>query len=568
MVAILPSTQGSSFRLRAKRLKIYASKLYAKRLTKKIHLLMLLIAFLYVPLLPLSVEAIEQQHPLVYMKRDITLNSYGYLLLQDTITFINNSTSTLHLPISTFIYPTAAIDLQVQQPLSEDLVKVERLVNLTSLKLSTDFTILPSSNFTVTIKAMLGELIEPTSEHKYWLMVPLPSSPDTPLAEAVVTISFPQDVSLVSAPEEFKESGEGSNVWSAELKNIQPSTEPRTANLLLNGTDYSLTVLKVEREKRVVKIISPTEVIVFDTLTLVNKGNGTLSHLKIVEGLSSVTLFRGDIPLRDQKVIPIIGGSLDLYSLIKDNLKAGEKITFTISYPLTKSAASDNTILLRISQKPLIDALVKEYHLSIDVPKGCKVEGSTLLDLSYSSPISEKEISVAVRFGAAWASAYAFPAATVIFLASLIALSIYVLSRKEAKERPLPELIKLYENALSSQEAIAYELTSERPDRLQLQKIDLFAQQIKEIRAKTSVRASQIRSKLTLDKRGEQLLTEFTSLDKAYERTLSDLLATYRSYLSGKLKREAFQKAVSDKSSSLRKLASSIREILDELSSL
>ena len=550
----------------AKRLKIYASKLYAKKLAKKIHLLILL-TFLFASTLPLSVEATDQ-HLLVYVKRDVTLHSYGYLLLDDTITFINNSTSPLHLPTLTLTYPTAAIDLQAQHPFSEEWVRIERLSDLSSLKLAADVTIPASSNFTFTVRVVVGELLKPLGENRYELMVPMPSSPDTPVAEAVVTISLPTDVKPVSIPEEFKSSGDGGNVWSAKLKNIQPTTEPRTTNFLLNGTDYSLTVLKVEKEERVIKIVSPTEVIVFDTITLANKGSGTLSYLKISDkGLSSVTLLRGDIPLRDQKVIPIIGGSLDFYSLIKDNLKAGERITFTISYPLPERAtASDNTLILRIPQKPLIDALVKEYHLTIDAPKGCKVEGPTLLHLSYISPISDKQISLVVRFGAAWASAYAFPVATLIFLVSFIALSAYVASRKEAKEHPLLELIKLYEDALSSQEAIVDELSSERLDRLQIQKIGQFAQQIKEIRAKTSLRASQIRSKLTLDPKSEQMLTEFASLDRAYERTLTDLLAAYRGYLSGKLKREAFQKVASDKSSSLRKLASSIRELLDEMS--
>ena len=534
-------------------------------MAKKIPLLILL-TFLFALTLPLSVEATDQ-HLLVYVKRDVTVNSYGYLLLNDTLIFINNSTSPLHLPTLTLTYPTAAIDLQAQHPLGEEWVRIERLSNLSSLKLVTDVTIPASSNFTFTVRAVAGELLKPLGENRYELMVPMPSSPDTPVAEAIVTISFPTDVKPASTPEEFKRSSEGGNVWSAELKNIQPTTEPRTTNFLLNGTDYSLTVLKVDKEERVIKIVSPTEVIVLDTLTLVNKGSGTLSYLKISDkGLSSVTLLRGEIPLRDQKVIRIIGGSLDLYSLIKDNLKAGERITFTISYPLSEKAAFDNTIILRIPQKPLVDALVKEYHLIIDAPKGCKVEGPSLLHVSYTSPLSDRQISVAVRFGAAWASAYAFPAATLIFLVSFIALSAYVASRRKAKEQPLLELIKLYENALSSQEAIADELSSERLDRLQIQKIDQFAHQIKEIQAKTSLRASQIRSKLTLDPKSEQMLTEFTSLDRAYERTLTELLAAYRGYLSGKLKREAFHKVASDKSSSLRKLASSIRELLDEMS--
>jgi hypothetical protein len=299
----------------------------------------------------------------------------------------------------------------------------------------------------------------------------------------------------------------------------------------------------------------------------VNEGGGTLSYLKILDkGLSSATLLRGDIPLRDQKTIYIIGGSLDFYSLIKDNLKAGERITFTLSYPLPDRAAADNTIILRIPQKPLVDALVKEYRLTIDVPRGCRVESPSTLHLSYISPISEKQIDVSVRFGVAWASAYAFPVATPIFLASFIALSAYVTYRREAKEQPLLELIKLYEDALSSQEAIAEELLGERLDRLHIQRIEQLTQRIKDIRTKASQRASQIRSKLTLDQKSEKMLAELTSLDKAYERTLTDLLAAYRGYLSGKLKREAFQKAASEKTSSLRKLASSIRDLLDEIS--
>lgn len=532
-------------------------------MSKKMYLLMV-VAFLYVSTLFLSVEAVEQP-PLVYVKRDIKLSSYGYLLLNDTIIFINNSTSPLRLPTLTLTYPTTAIDLQAQQPFSEDYVKIERFGNVTSLKLSADITIPALSNVTFTFRAVLGGLLKPVGGSRYELMVPMPSSPDNQLAEAVVTISLPADVNLASAPEGFK--GEGGSRWFTTLKGIQPAAEPSITKLLVNGTEYSLTVLTVEREERVVKVVSPTEVIVFDTLTLVNEGGGTLSYLKILDkGLSSATLLRGDIPLRDQKTIYIIGGSLDFYSLIKDNLKAGERITFTLSYPLPERAAADNTIILRIPQKPLVDALVKEYRLTIDVPRGCRVEGPSTLHLSYISPISEKQIDVSVRFGVAWASAYAFPVATLIFLASFIALSAYVTYRREAKEQPLLKLIKLYEDALSSQEAIAEELLSERLDRLQIQRIEQFTQRIKDIRTKTSQRASQIRSKLTLDQKSEKMLAELTSLDKAYERTLTDLLAAYRGYLSGKLKREAFQKAASEKTSSLRKLASSIRDLLDEIS--
>lgn len=539
---------------------------YVKRLVKKIYLLMLLV-LLYASALPLSIEAADQQNILVNLRRNITLSSYGYLLLNDTLTFINNSPSSLHLPTLTLTYPTTAIDYRAQHPLREDWIRVGRVGNVTSLKIVADLTVPESSNLTVTIRVMLGELVKPLGGNRYEMMLPLPSSPDTSIAEAAVTLSFPNDVKPVSAPAEFKQSRD-SELWSVVLKSVEPTAESRTTRLLINGTDYSLTVVRVDKHERVIKIVSPTEVIVFDSITVVNEGSGTLSYLKISDKrLSSVTLVRGELPLRDQKAIPIIGGSLNLYSLIKDNLKAEGRISFTVSYPLPeKPAASDNIVLLKIPQKPLLDdALVKEYRLTIDTPKGCSIEGPTLLTLSYSSPLRGEEISVPLRFGAAWASAYAFPAATFIFLASFIALSAYTASKREAKEQPLQELIKLYGNALRSQEAIAYELATERLERLQIQKIDLLAQQIKEIRGRTSLRASQIRSKLTPDPRVEQMLTELTSLDKAYERALSELLSAYRSYLSGRLKREAFKKAASDKSSSLRRLAASIRELLDEL---
>jgi len=216
----------------------------------------------------------------------------------------------------------------------------------------------------------------------------------------------------------------------------------------------------------------------------------------------------------------------------------------------------------------LIDALVKEYRLTIEAPKGCSIEGPTHINLRYTSSLNGEEVSASVRFGAAWGSAYAFSAATLIFLASFIALSMYAASTRGVEEQPLQELIKLYENEVRSLETIAYNLTSERPERLQVQKIDLFTQQLKDLKARTSAKASQIRSKLSFDPKVEQMLTELTSFDKVYERTLLELLSAYRSYLSGKLKRETLQKIASDKGSSLKKAASSIRELLDNLSQM
>jgi hypothetical protein len=553
----------------SKWLKIYAPKLYAKRLNKKRYLLALLV-LLSASSLPSGIEA-SDQGLVVNVLRDVRLNSYGYLLLNDTLTLINNSTSPLSLPTVTLLYPTSAANFQVQQPLRKDWVRIERLSNVTALKLSADLTIPPSSNLTITISATLGELLKPLSKDRYEILIPMPSSLETFLAGAVVTISFPTYVNPMSAPEEFKQkTSEGGERLFAELKNIQPTEKPHATKLLLNATEHSLTLLNVERQERVVKIVSPNEVIVFDSVVLANEGSGVLYTLKISnEGLSSVTLVRGDLPLREQKKISIIASSLDFYNLIKDNLKAGDRLSFTVSYSLQeKPIASDNTLHLRIPQKPLIDALVKEYHLTIEAPKGCSVEGPTHVDLSYNSPLNNEEVSVSVRFGAAWGSAYAFSAATLIFIASFIALSTYVSSKREGKEQPLQELIKIYENELRSQEAIAYELASERPEHLQIQKIDLFAQQLKDLRARTSLKASQIRSKISLDPKGEQMLTELTSLDKAYERTLLDLLSAYRNYILGKLKRESFQKVVSDKSVSLKKVASSVRELLDDLSQM
>jgi hypothetical protein len=144
-------------------------------LAKKIYLLMLL-AFLYASTLSLSVEATDQP-PIVYVKRNITLNSYGYLLLNDTLTLVNNSTSPLQLPGLTLTYPTTAIDVQVQHPLGEDWVRVERLGNVTSLKLIPGLRVPAASNLTVTLRAVLGDLLKPLGENRYEMMVyPLTSS--------------------------------------------------------------------------------------------------------------------------------------------------------------------------------------------------------------------------------------------------------------------------------------------------------------------------------------------------------------------------------------------------------
>ncbi|MEM3510433.1 MAG: hypothetical protein QXE57_03965, partial [Nitrososphaerales archaeon] len=61
-------------------------------MVRKICLLLLPLLFC-ISILHLEVDALALEHPLlVKMDREMILSGYGYLLLNDTITFINNST--------------------------------------------------------------------------------------------------------------------------------------------------------------------------------------------------------------------------------------------------------------------------------------------------------------------------------------------------------------------------------------------------------------------------------------------------------------------------------------------
>lgn len=554
-----------------KGLKTYAPRLYASKLTKKTYVLLLFL-LLCASTFNLRADAASSGQSLsVKMSREVELSGYGYLLVNDSVTFINNSTTPLSLPSFTLLYPTEALDYQPLSPLRKDWVKVDRVGNVTSIAVAADLTIPQTSNLTLGIRAILGGLVKPLDGGIYEVAVPTPSSPDTMLREAVIQIYLPADIKPQRIPEGFeqRQSTKGEVLYSA-LMGIQPTSDLSTTKLTVNASSYSLTVLTVDKQERLVKVISPSEAVIADTLYLRNEGRGTLYSLKIDvdERVSSATLVREDIPLREQKKVSILGSSLDFYTLINSDFKAGEKLTFAISYPLTtKSTTSGNTLLLRIPVKPLVkDALVREYHLTIQAPAGYMLSDTASLNFIYASTLNSEEVNVPVRIGVAWASSNAFPVATLIFLTTFITLSAYIAYRKEAGEQPLLELVRLYENALQSQEAIAEEVAAGSIERVRAAQIDLFAQQLKEIRAKTASKASQIRGRIPSDPKVEQRLMQLNSFDKAYERALLDLLSAYRSYLGGKMKREAFEKTVVDRTRSLQKLTYSIREVLDELS--
>ncbi|MFN3621697.1 MAG: hypothetical protein ACK4TI_02290, partial [Nitrososphaerales archaeon] len=451
---------------------------------------------------------------------------------------------------------------------------LDRFENLSSITVLADLTIPPSSNLTLRLRAMLGELVKPLGEDKYEVAIPLPSSPDTTLRGIILQASLPTEVKIQRIPEGFEQKQDAKgDVLYREFDYVQPTSKPLTAKLIVNATSYAFTVLRVDRQDRLVKIVSPSEVTVYDSISIINEGSGTLYSLKISLGeqLSSVSLIRGEIPLRDQKKVSVIGSSLDLYSLIRGDLKVGERLSFTIAYQITDlSAASNNTLLLKIPVEPLVkDALTKEYYLNIEVSKGYFITDKVSFALNYTSPLNSGEVNVFIRIGAAWSSTQVFPVATIIFIASFLALSAYTAyRRREVEVHPLLELVELYENALQSQEAIADAISTARLERIRLTQIDLFTQQLKEVRAKTASKASQLRSKMPSDPKVEQKLAQFNSVDKVYERALLDLLSTYKSYLTGKMKREIFEKTVADKTRSLQKLASSLREVLDEMSQM
>ncbi|MEM3652258.1 MAG: hypothetical protein QXL21_03965 [Nitrososphaerales archaeon] len=548
--------------------------LYVSKLVRKICLLLLPLLFC-ISILHLEVDALALEHPLlVKMDREMILSGYGYLLLNDTITFINNSTTATHLPQFTLIYPTQAIDFRINQPLKKEWVRLDRFENASSLTVSADLTISSSSNLTISLRAILGGVVKPTGEGSYEVSLPLPSTPNIVLNDVMVQVSLPSDVKVWRKPEGFeqKQSAKG-DVLYREFDDLQPTSNPLTTKLRVNASTYAFTVLTVDRQDRLIKIVSPSEVMVYDSIYIRNEGNGALYSLKISldKQISSVSLMRGEIPLRDQKTLSVIGGSLDLYSLIRGDLNAGDSISFTVAYPLKALPVdSNNTLLLKIPATPLLkDVLVKEYYLNIEVPRGYFLTGKASFALNYASPLNSEEMDAYIRIGSAWASAQVFPVATLIFIASFLALSAYTAHRKrETEAHPFLELIRLYENSLQLQEEIAETLSTARLERIHSTQIDLFTQQLKEIRAKTASKASQIRSKIPSDPKVEQKLAQFNSLDKMYERTLLDLLSAYKSYLAGKLKREVFEKTVADKTRSLQKLASSLIELLDEISQM
>lgn len=536
---------------------------------KKVSLLLLSL-LLCVSTLPYVEVNASEQHLLLKLSREIDLNSYGYLLLNDTITFVNNSTTSVNLPQFTLLYPTSAIDFQINHPLKKDWVKVSRLGNLTSLTVSAELTIPQSSNLTVVLTAMLGGLVKPLGKDGYEIAIPIPASPDTILQDVVLQLSLPSGVNPQSLPEGFRQRKDvKGDVVYAELNGLQPLST-LTTKLTVNASTYSFTILTVERQDRLVKIISPSEVFIYDTIFIKNEGSGTLYNLKVAdEKISSVILVRGEIPLIEQRRISVRGGSIDFYSLMRRDLEGGERTSFTLSYPLTTLSTSDDSLLLKVPLKPLVkDALVKEFHLTVEAPGGY-IFKATPLTLNYASSLQNEELKISVRVGAAWSSTYAFPVATLIFITSLIALSAYTSSKRRGEGvHPLLELVKVYEDALRSQEAIADALSTARVERMRASQIDLFTQQLKEIRARTASKASQIKSKIPSELGVEQKLTQFNSLDKLYERTLLDLLSLYKSYVTGKIKREVFEKNVSEKTRSLQNLASSLREALDEMSNI
>ncbi|MEM1995136.1 MAG: hypothetical protein QXW32_06700, partial [Nitrososphaerales archaeon] len=241
---------------------------------------------------------------LVKMDREMILSGYGYLLLNDTITFINNSTTATHLPQFTLIYPTQAIDFRINQPLKKEWVRLDRFENASSLTVSADLTISSSSNLTVSLRAILGGVVRPTGEGSYEVSLPLPSTPNIVLNDVMVQVSLPSDVKVWGKPEGFeqKQSAKG-DVLYREFDDLQPTSNPLTTKLRVNASTYAFTVLTVDRQDRLIKIVSPSEVMVYDSIYIRNEGNGALYSLKISldKQISSVSLMRGEIPLRDQK---------------------------------------------------------------------------------------------------------------------------------------------------------------------------------------------------------------------------------------------------------------------------
>ena len=379
--------------------------------------------------------------PVITLNTQYILNGSGYVVLNETVTFDNNGTSSLQVPTvqvgmpdnftshsTGFVLSSAG---HYSQTSSDNGTVTTFTISPTSptltagssssVSLKAYLPVSAVSNMTATVAGNLSAtvLLNPSFNMK---VNTLDREVVVPLQGTVMGLPGGTDAYVYAPTPTF-------DLYSSQETNVTPSIE--TQNVTISETSQTawqpVTVYSVLRT-----IIPSSNGVpqVEDLVTLRNLASYSITTLPVTllaSGVTNVTVLpAASTPTIDPTVVTLTNGALSISNFpYESQIQPGDNFTFAMLYSLPKSdfSTSGDTVTVNLPYTLPVQAIVQNYSVRISVPSGMHTAGETRYLVTNATDVTQGTISLQYTVSPGWAANQALPAATLIFAAVFIVLA-------------------------------------------------------------------------------------------------------------------------------------------------
>ena len=522
-------------------------------LLKKTAIILVIALLLALPSFSYQAKAQVTIDKISFFNHQMFVSEYGFILVNDTISIKNDFESPATLPLINITYPQDLYNKIVPQVISPNDFNFD--INYTRLTIypPQGYVIQPNESVTISVKFYLVKTFSLVSveetELNYSASIPLVPALNLPIKQVNSSLSLPPLIIFASQPEKFKEIVDKRAIHTliGNFSNVAQGfsrTEKVTISTLEN---IYFALLEFTEAKRELILSSLGNIMVRDTITMINYDNRNISKLKpslLTNDFKSILIIP---PLTNPFSNPLSDANIGQVDL-GTNLTKGERYTVTLEYPINSLdfvKAKDGLFELSLPLKTPIDGVVYDYTVKVTHPEGFFAYSKTEESKVNASPL-DGEQKIDFRLGLAWASKDIMPVASFIFIAVLAAFIIgKPFIKGELKEIVIRarEYIESFEEKITATKELIDLYKKRQLNQISKIEFKTTRQLLEERRSKATIKINELRPKLiSLQPSIQEPLSEIGDLHRDYDRAVKELINLYEQLFTKKVKVEAFDR--------------------------
>jgi hypothetical protein len=527
---------------------------------------------------PSFVPANGASGPQVFVSSQYIIGRYGYAVINETVTFKNNLSSTVPIP-------------DIQLGFTSNITSLIGQYNVTGSGYTV--TVLPSGNQSVYVISGGGRTLAPGSSSTFSFKALLPyivEQSGQSLKIAVMTRPFvnlkvnvmnmvvrmPSSTQLASSPPGFKESYTGLNVtYYSSLSNSGPVSATSETAAVQSSSQMDFHPLKVYSASRVVSISSGGIPVVEDSLTFKNEGITPLSDL-VVNALTSPNAPVTVVPSAEPPLLNPVTLSMNNYGIDLSNSALQSPVqpdaNFSVSYTYALSSkyytVSGVDVSVDIPLSPPIQATVGRYTVAMRVPEGVKPIVSAPKSLSNVNIFSTGSVRFEYALSIGWALDRSIPVASLLFVVAFVSMLVTRQrepEEEEEREQTAPEMVSLMIKAFEEKTGLINgffdEIAAADPNTLNKAFFDDMRERLDAFRGKALQRLNEARQR-SATKKFVDLLNQINNTEREVDRAARDMLNLYEQYYTRRMRKDVFDRLLP---SYRKRLDRSLNQLSDEL---